>query len=108
MRNAALVIILSLGTILLPSPASARHWRPYYPPPVRVFHHHAHLPGAVIGLGIAGAVLGTIAVVDSIVRPRPLIVAAPPPLPPPDPDYDDAYRRGYEDGRRDGDYGPQD
>ena len=89
-------LALMLGTTILASPALAHagHWRPY---PGRYFPHaHFHVPAPLIGLGIAGAVLGTAAIVDSIVRPR--IVYAPPP--PPNP-YDDAYRRGYERGRED-------
>lgn len=93
----------TLGTALLmaPSMADAR-WHGGYRP-VYV-HRHYHTPPALIGLGIAGAVLGTIAVVDSIVRP-PFLYAAPPPPPAPPPYYyDGGYRRGYEDGRRDYDY----
>ncbi len=91
-------VAATLGAALLATPAMAnagwhRHYRPVH------VHRHFHPPHALIGLGIAGAVLGTIAVVDSIVRP-PIVVAAPPPGPPPY--YDDrGYRRGYEDGRRD-------
>jgi hypothetical protein len=84
-----------LGTTILMTPALAdAHWRRYRPVYV---HRHYHTPPALIGLGIAGAVLGTIAVVDSIVRP-PFLFAAPPPPPR---YYDREYRRGYDDGRRD-------
>ena len=103
MRTTALATVFALLAALTPSVAAARHWRPYGPPAVAHYHHHAHVPGAVIGLGIAGAVLGTIAVVDSIVRPRPIVVAAPPP--PPDPYYDSAYRQGYDAGRWDAAWG---
>lgn len=89
-------LALMLGTTILASPAiaHARHWRPYYPR----YHHHGHFygPGPLIGLGIAGAVLGTAAIVDSIVRPPRVIYAPPPPNP-----YDEAYRRGYDRGRQD-------
>jgi hypothetical protein len=90
-----------LGAAMLTAPALAEaRWYRGRPP----HHHvHAHFPPALIGLGIAGAVLGTIAVVDSIVRP-PVLVAAPPPPPH---YYDRGYRRGYEDGRRDA-YGDED
>jgi len=87
----------TLGTTILMTPALAdAHWRGYRPVYV---HRHFYAPPALIGLGIAGAVLGTAAIVDSIVRP-PFLVAAPPPPPPPS-YYDQAYRRGYDDGRRD-------
>jgi hypothetical protein len=102
MRTTALAVFFGLAATLSASVAEARHWRPYCPPRI---HHRHYVPGAVVGLGIAGAVLGTIAVVDSIIRPRPVIVAAPPPPPPPYPYYGAAYRRGYEAGRWDAAYG---
>ena len=65
------------------------------------FHHHHHHHG---GWGIAGAVLGTAALVHDIVRPAPVVVApapvyapapvvvAPPPPPPPVVTYPTYYR----------------
>lgn len=99
LRQTALVTVL--GTALMLAPRSAQaHWRPFFPPGPRVFFPHPHFygPGAVIGLGIAGAVLGTAAIVDSLI-PHPVYVAPPPP--PPYNPYEDAYRRGYYEGRRD-------
>jgi hypothetical protein len=84
-----------LGTALVASPGVA-HARPWGPFPRPFFgHRHFYGPGPLIGLGIAGAVLGTAAIVDSIVRPPVVVYSPPPPYP-----YDDAYRRGYERGRR--------
>lgn len=91
----ALAIVLGTAVVAGPSVAHARHWRPYHRH--HAHHHGFHVPGPLIGLGIAGAVLGTVAIVDSIVRP-PRVVYAPPPPPHP---YDEGYRRGYDDGRRD-------
>ena len=52
------------------------------PPPMRGpgFHHHHHRP---CGWGVAGAVLGTAALVHDIVRPAPVVVAPPPVYAPP-------------------------
>jgi len=96
MKKTALALML--GTTILASPAIAHagHWGPY---PGRFFprpHAHFYVPAPLIGLGIAGAVLGTAAIVDSIVRPPTVIYAPPPPNP-----YDEAYRRGYDRGRED-------
>jgi hypothetical protein len=91
------VLAAMLGTTILMTPAMAdAGWHRYRPVYV---HRHHHFPPALIGLGIASAVLGTAAVVHSIVHP-PFLVAAPPPPPPPS-YYDEGYRRGYDDGRRD-------
>ena len=85
-----------LGTALVATPGLARAhgwgWGPFPHP----WHAHFYGPPApLIGLGIAGAVLGTAAVVDSFVRPR--VYVAPPPPPPYYP-YDDAYQRGLRSG----------
>ena len=45
-------------------------------PPPRYHHHHHHHHG--YGWGIAGAALGTAALVHDIVRPRPVVVAPAP------------------------------
>ena len=95
MKKTAVAAILASTIVAGPAVAHARHWRPYYRP--HFYHSHHHVPGPLIGLGIAGAVLGTAAVIDSIVRPRVLYV----PPPPPPRYYDDGYRRGYDEGRRD-------
>jgi hypothetical protein len=94
-KRIALVTVLTLGLVGSPVVARAGHWG------YRPFHgwHHHHFPAPLIGLGIAGAVLGTAAIVDSIVRP-PVVVYSPPPPPPSA--YDEGYRRGYDEGRRDG------
>lgn len=57
-------------------PPPMRH---YGPGPGYHHHHHHH------GWGVAGAVLGTAALVHDIVRPAPVVVAPPPPVyaPPP-------------------------
>ena len=49
-------------------------------PPMRGpgFHHHHHHHHC--GWGVAGAVLGTAALVHDIVRPAPVVVAPPPPV----------------------------
>ena len=93
MKKTALAVMLGAAVVAGPTAAHARYWRPYRPS----FHHHHgfYFPAPLIGLGIASAVIGTVAAVDSIVRPR-VIYAPPPPNP-----YDEAYRRGYDEGRRD-------
>ena len=74
------------------------------PAPMRYhggYHHHHHHN---VGWGVAGAVLGTAALVHDIVRPAPVVVApapvyapapvvvAPPPPPPPVVTYPTYYR----------------
>jgi hypothetical protein len=96
-KKTALATLLGTALVATPALAHAHGWGP------RPYHYgHFYAPAPLIGLGIASAVIGTAAVVDSIVRPR-VYVAAPPP-PPSYPYYDDAYRRGYDQGRRDGYY----
>jgi hypothetical protein len=90
-----LAVLLGTAVVAAPAVAHARHWRPHW----GHHHHHVYVPAPLIGLGIAGAVIGTVAAVDAIVRPR--VVYAPPPPPPPVYPYDEGYRRGYDDGRRD-------
>lgn len=97
LKTTAAAALLGATVLVTAAPADA-HWRRYRP--VHVHRHH-HVPPALIGLGIAGAVLGTIAVVDAIVRP-PVLVAPPPPPPPPyyyerDDRYWRDHRRGYDD-----------
>ena len=95
-KKAFLAVLLGTAIVAGPAVAHAGYWRG----PYRGYHHHhAHVPAPLIGLGIAGAIIGTVATVDALVRPR--VYYAPPP-PPPYYRYDDAYRRGYDDGRRDG------
>ena len=102
-RKTALATTLALALLASPSLAQAHGWKRYAP--ARVYYpypsyHHCHgVPAPLIGLGIAGAVLGTVAIVDSIIRP-PVVVYAPPPPPPYNP-YEDGYRRGYDQGRHD-------
>jgi hypothetical protein len=101
-KKTLLVAVLTLGLVGSPLVANAGHWgryRPYYGG-----HHHHHFPAPLIGLGIAGAVLGTAAIVHSIVDP-PVVYYAPPAPPPPPSDYEEGYRRGYDQGRRDADDG---
>jgi hypothetical protein len=98
LKKTALVAVLTLGLMASPVVAHAGHWghyRPYYGG-----HFHHHFPAPLIGLGIAGAVLGTAAIVHSIVNPPVVYYAPPPPSPPPSA-YDEGYRRGYDQGRRD-------
>jgi hypothetical protein len=95
-KKAAVATVLALGMVATPVLAHAGHWRGYRPYYGGYHHHGFFLAPPLIGLSIAGAVLGTAAVVDSIVRPR--VVYYPPPPPP---YYDYGYRRGYDDGRRD-------
>jgi hypothetical protein len=102
LKRTALAALLGTALVASPGVAHAHRWGPF----PRPFYGHGHFygPAPLIGLGIAGAVLGTAAIVDSIVRP-PIVVYGPPP---PNP-YDDAYRRGYERGRREAydDYRPR-
>ena len=102
-KKTAVATALGAALALVPGSAQARHWRPWFPPVPPLFVPHHHTPGALIGLGIAGAVLGTAALVDAVI-PHPVYVAPPPPPPPYYPYYDDAYRRGYDAGRRDAYY----
>jgi hypothetical protein len=98
-KKTALAALLGTALLATPGMAHAHGWGGWGPRP---FHYgHFYGPGPFIGLGIASAVIGTAAVVDSIVRPRVYVAAPPPPY---YPYYDDAYRRGYDQGRRDGYY----
>lgn len=97
LKKTALAAALATALVATPGMAHAHRWgwgpRPFH------YGHFYGPPAPLIGLGIAGAVLGTAAIVDSFVRPR--VYVAPPP--PPYPYYDDdAYRRGYYRGRREG------
>lgn len=91
-KKAFVAVVLGTAIVAGPAVAHARYWRPY--------HHHHHIPAPLIGLGIAGAVIGTVAAVDAIVRPR-VVYVPPPPPPPAYYPYGAGYRRGYDDGRRD-------
>ena len=97
-QKTALVAALTAGLVGSPIAAHAGHWGRFGPHGFG--HHFRHVDGALVGLGIAGAVLGTAAIVDSLVNP-PVVVYAPPPPPPPPSAYDEGYRRGYDEGRRD-------
>jgi hypothetical protein len=94
-KKTALVALLTVGLVTSPVVAHAGHWGHYRPYHGGHFHHG--FPAPLIGLGIAGAVLGTAAIVESIVHP-PVAYYAPPPPPSA---YEDGYRRGYDQGRRD-------
>ena len=105
LKKTALAALLGTALVASPGVADAHRWGPF----PRPFFGHPHFfgPAPLIGLGIAGAVLGTAAIVDSIVRPPVVVYSPPPPYRYP---YDDAYRRGYERGRReayDDDYRPR-
>jgi hypothetical protein len=105
LRKTALVTALGATLMLAPGSAQAGHWHGWGPASRVGFDHPWFFPGpaAAIGLGIAGAAIGTAAIVNALV-PHPVYVAPQPTYAAPpssyDP-YDDAYRRGYDAGRRD-------